>query len=98
MSLLLAIVLATNFPIGSSDRATASPQTHHWKHYVTAKNFYDKQKYVEAAHELQHATAQERNTASYFLLLAKTYEKLGKYQQASDSYYRTGEIYKKNRL
>ncbi len=95
MSLLLAIVLATNFTIGSSDRATASPQTHHWKHYVTAKNFYDKQKYAEAAHELQHANAQERNTASYFLLLAQTYEKLGKYQQASDSYYRTGEIYKK---
>ncbi len=93
---VLALALMMQIISFSFGAVQATPQTHHWKHYVQGKSFFDKKKYAEAAHELEHAVAQEKKTASYYLLLAKTYEQLNQFQKASENYYRAGELYKKS--
>jgi hypothetical protein len=88
---LLMLVLTFLVP---SMLSFASPQIYHWRHYVKAQQLFSEKKYAEAAHELEHAISQLKTNASYYMLLAQSYEKLEKFQLAANNYYKAGELYK----
>lgn len=93
--LLLALSLMMLMVFVTPPHVLATPQVHHWRHFVKGKELFDQKKYDAAAHELEHAVAQLKTNASYYMLLARAYERLEKYQLSANNYYIAAELYKK---